>query len=285
MKKLYLIRHGQTAALPLNQYCGSSDIDVSPDGFRLLEQLRRQGGYPDLTGLHVYTSGMKRTEQTLAALYGPVAHDVLKDFREIDFGDLELVSEEEVVGTPRFMAWWGGDHPEQAFPHGESWTHLRQRARHGAAQLAAKDEDAIVFSHGGLIGGLMCELFPQQGNTVADWLVECGHGYVIAFDQGRPTGWQRLPHRDDDGWRDSHYAFVQNRSCEFFPCHKVDKALFNCLFCYCPLYPLGDGCGGDFTYLPSGIKDCSACAFPHERDNYKKVLERLAAVTEMARRR
>ena len=37
-----------------------------------------------------------------------------------------------------------------------------------------------------------------------------------------------------------HYAFFQNRDCEYFPCHRgVDEADFNCLFCYCPLYALG----------------------------------------------
>ena len=40
-----------------------------------------------------------------------------------------------------------------------------------------------------------------------------------------------------------HYAFFQNRACEFFPCHKgADAENFNCLFCYCPLYALGGNC-------------------------------------------
>ena len=37
---------------------------------------------------------------------------------------------------------------------------------------------------------------------------------------------------------------------------------FNCLFCYCPLYALGRGCGGSFHYTENGIKDCSGCLFP-----------------------
>ena len=33
------------------------------------------------------------------------------------------------------------------------------------------------------------------------------------------------------------YQFFQNRQCEYFPCHEVEKEEdFNCLFCYCPLY-------------------------------------------------
>mgnify|MGYP003176167018 CR=1 FL=1 len=37
------------------------------------------------------------------------------------------------------------------------------------------------------------------------------------------------------------FDFFQNRACEYFPCHKgVADEDFNCLFCYCPLYLLGD---------------------------------------------
>ena len=43
-----------------------------------------------------------------------------------------------------------------------------------------------------------------------------------------------------EDWEAKHYAFFQNRDCEYFPCHKVkDEENFNCLFCYCPLYALG----------------------------------------------
>ena len=70
-----------------------------------------------------------------------------------------------------------------------------------------------------------------------------------------------------------NYKFFQNTSCEYFPCHNTnDKEGFNCIFCYCPLYHLGEKCGGNFQYLNNGIKDCSKCIFPHNVDNYEKVI-------------
>ena len=81
------------------------------------------------------------------------------------------------------------------------------------------------------------------------------------------------------------YDFFQNRACEYFPCHKcADPETFSCLFCYCPLYALGPKCGGNFTYTPGGIKDCSGCLFPHRRENYGKVCEKMALVLEMAKK-
>ncbi|WP_326160403.1 cysteine-rich small domain-containing protein, partial [Oscillibacter sp.] len=83
-----------------------------------------------------------------------------------------------------------------------------------------------------------------------------------------------------------HYMFFQNKECEMFPCHTgVPEESFNCLFCYCPLYALGEACGGGFTYTQRGIKNCSGCTFPHRRENYDAVLARFPELAELARRR
>lgn len=72
-----------------------------------------------------------------------------------------------------------------------------------------------------------------------------------------------------------HYRFFQNRECEYFPCHQgIDPEDFNCLFCYCPLYLLGEECGGNFRWLENGVKDCSDCLFPHRRENYDVISAR-----------
>ena len=76
---------------------------------------------------------------------------------------------------------------------------------------------------------------------------------------------------------ENSYKFFCNRDCMFFPCHTdVDEDNFNCMFCYCPLYSMGDKCGGRFTYTPQGIKDCSACSFPHHPESYGVIQKRLA---------
>ena len=83
----------------------------------------------------------------------------------------------------------------------------------------------------------------------------------------------------------ANYDFFQNSACEYFPCHKCkDTENFSCLFCYCPLYALGDQCGGNFTYTKEGIKDCSACLIPHRRENYDRIMEKMKAVIELAKK-
>ena len=82
-----------------------------------------------------------------------------------------------------------------------------------------------------------------------------------------------------------HYKFCQNKDCEYFPCHKgIAEADFNCLFCFCPLYTLGSRCGGNFTFLENGIKDCSNCTKPHHRENYDLIMEKMNQVMELAKK-
>ncbi len=82
------------------------------------------------------------------------------------------------------------------------------------------------------------------------------------------------------------YSFFQNKDCAYFPCHKgADPDSFNCLFCYCPLYALGADCGGNFTYLENGIKDCSACLRPHKKENYESILSQMPQIMELAKKK
>ncbi len=82
------------------------------------------------------------------------------------------------------------------------------------------------------------------------------------------------------------YKYFSHRDCEYFPCHDgADTENFNCLFCYCPLYMLGEDCGGDFVLRPDGRKDCTACLFPHLRENYEAVTARFPDITEKMKKR
>lgn len=70
-------------------------------------------------------------------------------------------------------------------------------------------------------------------------------------------------------WEDKEYSYFSHRKCEYFPCHEgADPENFNCLFCYCPLYALGENCGGNFRVTEKGFKDCTRCQLPHKRQNY-----------------
>ena len=81
---------------------------------------------------------------------------------------------------------------------------------------------------------------------------------------------------------ENNFSYFQNKDCCYFPCHDCDSEFFNCLFCYCPLYALGDKCGGNFVYLDGGIKDCSNCLVPHKENGYAYIISKYPEIAEIA---
>lgn len=82
----------------------------------------------------------------------------------------------------------------------------------------------------------------------------------------------------DEKIHENSSRYFENRACAYYPCHKGDEHI-NCLFCYCPLYNLKN-CPGNYELLERNgktIKSCMDCRFPHEPENYDKVIAILKA--------
>ncbi|MBR0405658.1 MAG: hypothetical protein IJI68_10760 [Eggerthellaceae bacterium] len=80
--------------------------------------------------------------------------------------------------------------------------------------------------------------------------------------------------------------FFQHTECDYFPCHEgIPVERFNCMLCYCPLYTLGEACGGNYTYTSKGTKNCKACNIPHNGDSgVLLVRERFGELVKLAAR-
>ena len=179
-------------------------------------------------------------------------------------------------------------------------------------QIPLMDETGRVSGHGGGDEGIVTALYEYltgvyKGCSISDIGVSVdNHLTVFAAEQSRLTGqtidmdeyeqsvtatlpaWKyrqgvtdALSARKYNRSPERHYAYFCNKECEYFPCHPTDgREDFNCLFCYCPLYPLGKDCGGNFRYLPDGRKDCSGCVFPHRPENYDAVVGRYSEIMD-----
>lgn len=175
---VYLIRHGKTEANERRLYCGSTDLPLSPAGEAELRTLRY--GFPSARYL---TSGKKRTEQTLCLLFGHVPHGVDPRFREVDFGDFEMRSYEELKDTPAYQAWLSGDNEANVPPNGESGIQMKQRVLEAFREIR---EDTVVITHGGVIAAIMESLFPEERKNRYQWQPKPGHGYAVTDGTYRP---------------------------------------------------------------------------------------------------
>ena len=172
--KLYLIRHGKTRANEEHRYCGSTDLNLSPQGKAELTCL----DYGPIQGRFI-TSGMARTEQTLEILFGAVPHQVEPRFREVDFGVFEMRTYEELKTDPAYKAWISGDNESSVPPGGESGSQMAGRVLAALEEVLASGEDAVIVTHGGVIAAVMAHLFPREGKSRYQWQPENGRGYVI----------------------------------------------------------------------------------------------------------
>jgi len=158
MKRLILIRHGQAENQVSGSFTGSTDHPLGTVGkrqasalFPLLETV------PDPT---VFCSPMVRARQTARLALPGCAPTFLDGLVEIDFGSWEGKTFAEVASeSPGAVEQWTRDESSFCFPDGEGIGEFRTRiARVVSMILAVDNETVLVFSHGGPIRTMVCQL-------------------------------------------------------------------------------------------------------------------------------
>jgi len=179
--RLNIIRHGITGANEKRLYCGITDVALSENGRRNLVTLKETVKYP-IADIYV-SSGMLRATETLGLIYDRAPDFIIPEFKEMDFGEFEMYSYEELKDKPAYRRWTeGGD--RAACPGGESREMLDKRVTSGLDRLFRMDVgSAVIISHGGAIVSML-ELLLNDTNNFYKWQPVNGRGYVVDFEIG-----------------------------------------------------------------------------------------------------
>ena len=176
--KIYLIRHGLTDGNQNGAYIGSTDLPLSPQGVRNLNNLKEKIDYPAVE--KVYTSPLLRAKQTANILYGDFIAETVDNLREYDFGDFEGKTGAELETHPDFFKWTSGQIP--CPPNGEDSTEFAKRVCLGLNQVVLDMMNegihtAAVIMHGGVIMTLLsCTALPRRRSL--EWATDAGRGYL-----------------------------------------------------------------------------------------------------------
>lgn len=190
--KLTLIRHGITEGNAKRLFYGAADISLAQKGIDALYAMKETHCYP--TATRYYTSGMLRTEQTFAILYGDTPHTAIPELHEMDFGIFEMRPESELIKDPVFLKWGTeGDVEENICPGGESFRQMDARVAVAIAPVLASDEDAVCVIHGGVTDSLLEHFFPSEQYKRYYRAPEPGHGYQITFENGKAVSYVPVP--------------------------------------------------------------------------------------------
>lgn len=206
VSKIYLIRHGITEGNQKKWFYGAADLPLAEEGIAALEKAASGGIYPQIPeDADCYTTGLLRTEQTFELIFGERNHGVIRNLREMEFGDHECKSYEELKDNEEFSAWCWDETGEAVLTGGETKNAFAARISAGLRELVGyhrlkelshrhdgKDAITVVICHGGVISAVMQELFPTAKGSMWDWMPEPGFGYAVEFKDGEPASFEEI---------------------------------------------------------------------------------------------
>lgn len=171
-----LIRHFRAPGNAGKRYLGRTDEDILP-----AERSAPRPAYPacDI----VFSSPMKRAVSTARLIYAGREIEVLDLLTEMDFGDLEGKTFEELKGERSYRDFLDG---AAEIPNGESLAGFKKRCVEGflkAAELMAGKgvKRGAIVTHGGPIMAIM-ERFSDPKKGFYDYQLGNGEGYLVEYD-------------------------------------------------------------------------------------------------------
>lgn len=186
--KVHLFRHGLTHANMENRYIGKTDPPLCQSGISGLKELLETREYPEVS--RVYSSPLRRALQTAELLFPNREIVAVDKLRELDFGEFENRTIEDLENDPAFQEWISS--PGSAAPGGESGREAIVRATEGLAAIFAEMMEkrilsAAVVTHAGIISGLLASLGLPEREAVR-WNCHPGEGYTLLLT---PQMWMR----------------------------------------------------------------------------------------------
>lgn len=158
---VYLVRHGETSWNAQHLFQGQRDISLNQHGRDQAALIGDRLKHQHLGA--IVTSGLKRAQETAAAISSHHALEVIRDprFNEISFGEWEGKTYSTIENTyPQQLTRWYQKPLDFSAPGGESLLDLSGRVLEGfQAMIQSMDStDFLLVAHGGPLQTLVCLL-------------------------------------------------------------------------------------------------------------------------------
>lgn len=187
VRRLWLVRHGETVWNREKRFCGHSDVGLSPLGEIQAQWVSEQ--LADRSIVALYSSDLQRAHQTAEFIARkrstPLVIQSSPDWRELSFGAWEGLTYAQVVHCfPDQLDFFTA--PMQASPpNGETLRALVERVQRAFMQLVQAtrtlpDGDLILVSHQGALRALACCLLGIPLDHY--WQLRFDHGSLSALD-------------------------------------------------------------------------------------------------------
>ncbi len=153
MTTLVLIRHGITEWNKQGRYCGHKDIGLSGEGRVQAARLGRALKAFKLD--KVYCSDRKRAIQTSRIIFKGTHFIIVKELREINFGELEGLRHAEIVEEyGNVYKKWLNNPYKNNIPKAEPMSTFKKRITNAITKIIRSNPNRTIalVCHGGVIG-------------------------------------------------------------------------------------------------------------------------------------
>ena len=187
MKRLILIRHGETPYSAAKRYCGFQDVSLNRTG---IKQSRRIGNRLKKIKIdEIYSSDLKRCLETARIAFKNKKIHVRKDLREINFGALSGLRYGDLKRKyPKIYNLWARRPERLKMPRGESLAGFAKRVKRSLSGIIRENPDktVAVVTHGGVTRIMLLKLLGKRLNKM--WEIEQSAAAinVIKFVRGKP---------------------------------------------------------------------------------------------------
>lgn len=178
--RLSVFRHGRTIANDTGIYIGKTDYPLSENGKNELIEKKEKYIYPKVQ--RVYSSPLKRCTETSEILFPEREIICVNDLRELDFGDFEGKSVDELIHRDDYKKWLKGG-IENTAPNGESIQDMTMRIFNALNQIILNmmSEDfnhCAIVTHSGIVTNMMsCFGIPKY--KPKDLSCDAGEGFEV----------------------------------------------------------------------------------------------------------
>lgn len=155
--RISVIRHGQTEANEKGVYIGNTNLPLSQKGAGELCAKMDEFDYPAVH--RVYSSPLKRCTETADILFPCTEISIADDLRELDMGEFENKSVDELIDRRDYKEWLRGGRDSRP-PQGESLDEMTARtytALHNIIMDMMNDglTHCAIITHAGIISNML----------------------------------------------------------------------------------------------------------------------------------
>ncbi|MBQ7654557.1 MAG: histidine phosphatase family protein [Clostridia bacterium] len=186
---IYFYRNGLTPSDTQDKYIGHTDVELSEEGVKQIEQMTSLYTYPKVDA--VFSSPLKRCRKTAELIFPENEIIEIHDLIEYNFGSFEGKTAADLQENEVFARWLAGEKGVEP-PFGESNESFVKRIcscfeKIVEGLMKTGTTKAAIVTHGGIIASLLTAYGIPEA-AMHEWITPNGCGYEIRVT---PSIWMR----------------------------------------------------------------------------------------------